>query len=209
MTRLLLATAILLLSHAAVAQTVITGLPAWPAVLIAPSPDFKTGLEGQQDQFAQWSSSTWNGANQLFNAVFAVPSITGTWNSGIRLGSWTGHQTNQYTTGWELGVEGTRVGGLETINRFYLYRHDNNPGTPTQQTILFNDLAAPQTLIVGEAVTGKRMQMFATGSVAAPVYWGVIVNADGSQTWKQGYSHPTKTCAGTGTRWVGGICVTQ
>lgn len=117
-------------------SNITIGTTAWPAVISAPDPTWNTGGDGIHDQRAQVNSGVyttgWGGAqNQIAWNLFAVPNAsTGTWLASTRFRAYTGHVSNQYVAGYELGVEGQYnfSTGVEGVNRFFLWDFKNNAG---------------------------------------------------------------------------------
>lgn len=155
--------------HQAQAQSnIVIGLPNWPSVLMVPDPAWWSGADGLQDQWCQadrasWYSS-WAGGtqNQIAFSCFSVPDPqSGVWNSVSRWRGFTGHTTQTYFSGYEMGVEGQRdPAGSETVDRWYLYRFEDN------QTILHISKPYQNSLVLGE--NNKPIDLYATGMIDVP-----------------------------------------
>ena len=147
-------------------SNIVTGLPTWKAVLFAPDPGWRTGADGIQDQWCQTNNATWNTPwagtqNQITFSCFAVPNATtGAWNASFRLRGYTGHLSNTWFNGYDIGLEGQRLNGVETVDRFYIYRFADN------QTILSVSKPYQQTLILGQV--DKPMDFWVSGMVDVP-----------------------------------------
>lgn len=150
-------------------SNIITGLSGWKAVLLAPDPTFRTGVDGIHDQWCQAATNQWNTdwagwQNQAMMECFAVPNATtGSWLSGVNLTGYTGHVSSQWFAGYSLLVEGQRLNGIETTNRIALWDYGQ------QRTLFWRDWRQPNKFFFGEFVPGKELDVEVTGVVRATV----------------------------------------
>ena len=150
----------------ATTSNIVMGLPTWKAVLFAPDPAWRTGSDGIQDQWCQTNNATWNTPwagmqNQIVWSCFGVPNpTTGAWNASFRLRGYTGHLSNTWFNGYDIGLEGQRLNGVETVDRFFIYRFVDD------QTILSVSQPYPQVLVLGQV--DKPMHFWVSGMVDVP-----------------------------------------
>lgn len=142
--RLISVLTVLLLAAPASAQNpsnITIGAINWPATVFAPDPSWRTGGDGIQDQQCQVNNAVfntgWGGLqNQSVFTCLAVPHPeTGTWLASTRYRGYTGHLSNTYFAGFEIGTEGRYLNGAETVNRFFLWDFKNQSGVFNYDTI--------------------------------------------------------------------------
>ncbi len=171
---------------------IILGTKAFQGVIFAPDPAWNTGADGIQDQRCQVDSGVltgnWAGSqNVIALSCFGVAHPqTGAWDGGFTMRGYTGHTSNQYLGGYRVAAEGQRVNGVETVDRWYVYRFRDG------QTIMHIGFPYADTLVIGENT--KPIHLYSTGRVFA---------GGGFQAPSGTMGVTVQTC----TRFEAGLCV--
>ena len=146
-------------------SNILMGLPSWKAAVFVPDPDWwKAGFPDDiQDQSCrvtnQVFNTVWGGLQNL--SVFTCYGVphpqTGTWNANTRWRGYTGHNTDTYFAGYEMGTEGRRINGVEDTDRWYLWRFSDSA------SIL--SIGKPNSNILAVGTSTIPIQIWAPGGV--------------------------------------------